>query len=125
MSVRRNQPTGATLPDGALPIARQALAESRLRGLPVAEEYRVISDRLYRSGFRDLPPGVLVEWIERAIEEDYERFLELRALGERFFAAIAAGDLAQAAWTLAADLDRDARQRVIDGLRRLNELDDA
>jgi hypothetical protein len=123
MSVRRNRPTGATLPEAALPIARQALAESRLRGLPVAEEYRVISDRLYRSGVRDLPPGVLVEWIERAVEEEYERFLALRALGERFHAALAAGDLAQAAWTLAADLDTDARLRIIDGLRRLNELE--
>ncbi|MGH9176027.1 MAG: hypothetical protein ACRD1H_16795, partial [Vicinamibacterales bacterium] len=84
MSVRRNRPTGATMPDTALPVARQALFESRLRGLPAAEEYRVISDRLYRSGVRDLPPGALIDWIERTVEEEYERFLELRALGERF-----------------------------------------
>ncbi|MEX1158571.1 MAG: hypothetical protein WEC79_06560 [Thermomicrobiales bacterium] len=123
MSVRRNHPTGATIPDAGLRVATQALAESRLRGLPAAEEYRVISDRLYRSGVRDLPPGVLIEWIERAVEADYERFLELRALGERFHASIAAGDLAQAAWTLGADLDHAARQRLIDGLVRLNELE--
>ncbi|HEX2282194.1 MAG TPA: hypothetical protein VHG52_10595 [Thermomicrobiales bacterium] len=123
MSVRRNRQTGATIPDAGLPVARQALAESRLRGLPAAEEYRVISDRLYRSGIRDLPPGVLIDWIERAVEADYERFIELRALGERFHSAIAAGDLAQAAWTLGADLDRDSRQRLIDGLTRLNELE--
>ena len=56
------------MPEAGLPVARQALAESRLRGLPAAEEYRVISDRLYRSGIRDLPPGVLIDWIERAVE---------------------------------------------------------
>lgn len=123
MSVRRNRQTGATIPDAGLSVARQALAESRLRGLPAAEEYRVISDRLYRSGVRDLPPGVLIEWIEQSVEDDYERFLALRALGERFHPSIAAGDLAQAAWTLGADLDPAARQRLIDGLIRLNELD--
>lgn len=123
MSVRRNRQTGATIPEAGLPVARQALAESRLRGLPAAEEYRVISDRLYRSGVRDLPPGVLIDWIEHAVEADYEHFLTLRALGERFHAAIAAGDLAQAAWTLATDLDPAARQRLIDGLVRLNALD--
>ncbi|HEX5166108.1 MAG TPA: hypothetical protein VFV93_11980 [Thermomicrobiales bacterium] len=104
-------------------MAHQALAESRLRGLPVAEEYRVISDRLYRAGVRDLPPGVLIDWIEQTVEEEYEHFLELRALGERFHTAIAAGDLAQAAWNLAADLDPQARQRLIDGLIRLNQLE--
>jgi hypothetical protein len=123
MSVRRDRQTGATIPEAGLPVARQALAESRLRGLPAAEEYRVISDRLYRSGVRDLPPGVLIDWIERAVEENYERFLELRALGERFHAAIATGDIARAAWTLGAELDRDTRQRLIDGLTRLNELE--
>ena len=123
MSVRRNRQTGATIPEAGLPVARQALAESRLRGLPAAEEYRVISDRLYRSGIRDLPPGVLIDWIEHAVEADYERYIELRALGERFHAAIAAGDLAQAAWTLGAGLDRDTRQRLIDGLIRLNDLE--
>jgi len=123
MSVRRNRQPGATIPETALSVARQALAESRLRGLPAAEEYRVISDRVYRSGVRDLPPGVLIDWIEQAVESDYEHFLALRALGERFHSAIAAGDLARAAWTLAADLDSAARQRLIDGLSRLNELD--
>ena len=123
MSVRRNRQTAATIPDAGLPVARQALAESRLRGLPAAEEYRVISDRLYRSGVRDLPPGALIDWIERAVEAEYEHFIELRALGERFHAAIAAGDLAQAAWTLGADLDRNTRQRLIDGLTRLNQLE--
>jgi hypothetical protein len=123
MSVRRDRQTGATIPESGLPVARQALAESRLRGLPAAEEYRVISDRLYRAGIRDLPPGVLIDWIERAVEEDYEHFLELRALGERFHAAIATGDLVRAAWTLGAELDVDARQRLIDGLARLNELE--
>jgi hypothetical protein len=124
MSVRRNRPTSASLPEGSIPVARQALAESRLRGLPVAEEYRVISDRLYRSGVRDLPPGVLIDWIEATVEADYEHFLSLRELGQRFYAAIAAGDIAQAAWSLAEDLDRDARQRLIDGLTRLNEIED-
>ena len=123
MSVRRNRQTGAMIPEAGLPVARQALAESRLRGLPAAEEYRVISDRLYRSGIRDLPPGALIDWIERSVEAEYERFIELRALGERFHAAIASGDLAQAAWTLGADLDRDTRQRLIDGLMRLNDLE--
>jgi hypothetical protein len=111
------------LPEAAVPVARLALAESRLRGLPAAEEYRVISDRLYRSGVRDLPPGVLIDWIEATVEVDYEHFLALRELGQRFHAAIAAGDLAQAAWSLAADLDCEARQRLIDGLSRLNELE--
>jgi hypothetical protein len=124
MSVRRNRQPAATIPEAGLPVARQALAESRLRGLPAAEEYRVVSDRLYRSGVRDLPPGALIDWIEQAVEVDYERFLALRALGERFHASIAAGDLAQAAWTLAAELDPAARQRLIDGLVRLNALDD-
>ncbi len=123
MSVRRNRQTGAVIPEAALPVARQALAESRLRGLPAAEEYRVISDRVYRSGVRDLPSGALIDWIEQAVESDYEHFLALRALGERFHSAIAAGDLAQAAWTLATDLDNVSRQRLIDGLLRLNELD--
>ena len=123
MSVRRNRQNIVALPEAALPVARQALAESRLRGLPAAEEYRVISDRLYRSGVRDLPPGVLIEWIERSVGENYEQYLNLRALGERFHAAIAAGDLAQAAWTLAADFDPSTRQRLIDGLQRLNDLE--
>ncbi len=123
MSVRRNRHTGTTIPEAGLPVARQALAESRLRGLPAAEEYRVISDRLYRSGVRDLPPGALIDWIERAVEDDYEHFLTLRALGERFYAAIASGDLARAVWTLGESLDPPTRQRLIDGLTRLNELE--
>lgn len=123
MSVRRDRQHRSTIPDAGLPVAQQALAESRLRGLPAAEEYRVISDRLYRSGVRDLPPGALIDWIEHAVEADYEHFLSLRALGERFHAALAVGDLAQAAWTLAADLDSSARQRLINGLIRLNEID--
>ncbi len=123
MSVRRNRQTGATIPEAGILVARQALAESRLRGLPAAEEYRVISDRLYRSGIRDLPPGALIDWIERTVEVEYERFIELRALGERFHAAIAAGDLAQAAWSLGAELDRESRRRLIDGLIRLNDLE--
>jgi hypothetical protein len=124
MSVRRNRPTSASLPEGSIVVARQALAESRLRGLPVAEEYRVISDRLYRSGVRDVPPGVLIDWIESTVEADYEHFLNLRELGQKFYAAIAAGDTAHAAWSLAEDLDREARQRLIDGLIRLNEIED-
>jgi len=124
MSVRRNRPTSTSLPEASIPVARQALAESRLRGLPAAEEYRVISERLYRSGVRDLPPGVLIDWIEQTVEQDYEHLLALRELGQRFHPAIAAGDLAQAAWTLAEDLDRNARQRLIDGLVRLNTLED-
>jgi hypothetical protein len=125
MSLRRDRQCTATIPEAGLPVAQQALAESRLRGLPAAEEYRVISDRLYRSGVRDLPPGALIDWIEHEVEADYEHFLALRALGERFHAAIASGNLARAAWTLAADLDPDARQRLIDGLIRLNEIDEA
>lgn len=123
MSVRRNQHEQTTLPAGATDIARHALAECRLRGLPAAEEYRVIADRLYRNGHRDLPPGALLAWIEDAISAEYERFLELRALGDRFHGAIARGDLAQAAWTLATELDIGSRQRLVDGISRLNEIE--
>jgi hypothetical protein len=123
MSVRRNWSTETLLPPAAFPVARQALAESRLRGLPAAEEYRVIADRLYRAGFRDLPAGALIEWIERAVEDEYQRFLDLRALGERFHQSLATGNLAQVAWELALELDPAARRRLVDGLRRLDELE--
>jgi hypothetical protein len=125
MSVRRDQPQTlrAQLPDEAVGVARQALAESRLRGLPAAEEYRVVADRLYRHGIRDLPPGTLVAWIEQEVADDYERFLRLRALGDQLSAAVAAGDLARAAWLLACELDPDSRRRLMDGIRRLNEVE--
>ncbi|HUG14667.1 MAG TPA: hypothetical protein VMM78_06570 [Thermomicrobiales bacterium] len=123
MSVRRNPHAQTTLHPDATDLARQALAECRLRGLPAAEEYRVIADRLYRAGFRDLPPGRLLAWIEESVSVNYERFIELRALGDRFLGSIARGDLAQAAWTLAAELDSEARQRLIDGIIRLNEIE--
>jgi hypothetical protein len=123
MSVRRNQHEQTTLHPEAAEIAHQALAECRLRGLPAAEEYRVIADRLYRSGYRDLPPGHLVAWIEETVAVEYERFIGLRAFGDRFHEALARGDLAQAAWSLAAELDPDARQRLIDGIVRLNEIE--
>lgn len=122
MSVRRDAAADAALPDGAEPVARLALAECRLRGLPAAEEYRVIADRLYRSGFRDLPPGLLVEWIERAVAADYERLLRLRALGERLCAAIAADDVATAGWLLGSELDPAARARLVAGLQRIDQL---
>jgi hypothetical protein len=123
MSVRRNQQEQNTLHAEATEVARHALAECRLRGLPAAEEYRVVADRLYRSGFRDLPPGALLAWIEDTVASEYERFLKLRALGDRFHGAIARGDLAQAAWTLATELDSCARQRLIDGISRLNDIE--
>jgi hypothetical protein len=125
MSVRRDQPQAfrAQLPAEAVAVARQALAESRLRGLPAAEEYRVVADRLYRHGIRDLPPGTLVAWIEQEVADDYERFLRLRALGDQLSAAVAAGDLARAAWLLACELDPDSRRRLMDGIRRLNEVE--
>ena len=80
-----------------------ALAETRLRGLPAAEEYRVIADRLYRRGIRDLPPGALLAWIEDAVADDYERLLRLRAFGDQLHEAIAADDPGRAAWLLACD----------------------
>jgi hypothetical protein len=125
MSVRRDQPPPlrTLLPADAVAVARRALTESRLRGLPAAEEYRIVADRLYRHGFRDLPSGALVAWIEQEVEADYERFLRLRALGDQLNAAVAAGDLARAAWLLACELDPDARRRLIDGIRRLNEVE--
>src|SRR4051812_27833118 len=98
MTHEHRQPANASLAEAAIPIALQALRESRLRGLPAAEEYRVIIDRLYRHGFRDLPPGALLAWIEETVAQEYERLLELRALGDRLFGAVAAGDLPRAAW---------------------------
>jgi hypothetical protein len=123
MSVRGQQPRHSTLPPEAEPTARQALAEARLRGLAAAEEYRLIADRLYRAGFRDLPSGGLVHWIEETVAADYERLLALRALGERLHTAVAAGDLARAAWLLACEMDPGARLRLLDGVRRLTEID--
>ena len=123
MSVRRDGSIQTLLPAGALPVARQALAESRLRGLPAAEEYRVVADRLYRQGFRDLPSGSLISWIEQEVEDDYERFLYLRSLGDQINAAVAAGDLARAAWLLACEIEPDSRRRLADGIRRLNEVE--
>ena len=104
-------------------MARRALSETRLRGLSAAEEYRVIADRLYRAGFRDMPPGALIDWIERTVATEYEHFLEVRALGDRLCAAIAEGDHARAAWEIACELDPDSRGRLIDGIRKLNEIE--
>ncbi len=113
----------SSVPTEADAFARTALAETRLRGLPAAEEYRVIADRLYRLGIRDLPPGALLAWIDDAVAADYERLLQLRALGDRLHEAIAAGDPARAAWLLACELDGVARERLIAGIRKLNEFD--
>src|SRR6185503_19382903 len=45
---QQHRPTmSAFLPEPALATARQALRETRLRGLSAAEEYRVIADRSY------------------------------------------------------------------------------
>lgn len=125
MSVRRepNHPISTILPPQAIPVARRALDETRLRGLPVAEEYRVIADRLYRAGFRDMPPGSLVAWIEETVQAEYEHFLELRRLGDRLCSAIAAGDHARAAWEIACDLSPNSRARLIEGIRKLNEVE--
>ena len=127
MSVRRDRyqphPIATILPPEAIPVARRALGETRLRGLSAAEEYRVIADRLYRGGFRDMPPGAVIAWIEETVQAEYEHFLEVRALGDRLCAALSAGDHARAAWEIACELDPDSRQRLIDGLRRLNEVE--
>jgi hypothetical protein len=112
------------LPPPAVAVARETLAETRLRGLPAAEEYRVIADRLYRAGFRDLPPGTLITWIEETVETEYERLLALRALGERIHSHIAAGDLAGASWEIACELDPETRKRLVNGILRLNEIDE-
>jgi hypothetical protein len=114
----------SSLPSEASEVARVALAETRLRGLPAAEEYRVIADRLYRCGIRDLPPGALLDWIDDAVAADYERLLQLRALGDQLHEALASGDAARAAWLLACELDHPARARLIAGVQRLNDLDD-
>lgn len=124
MSVRRNLPPDTEIPEGAASVARRALTETRLRGLPAAEEYRVIADRLYRAGFRDMPSGALVRWIESEVAADYERLLEIRALGERLASRLAAGDLAGAAWDIACDLAPEERRRLAAGIQRLIELDD-
>lgn len=123
MSVRRDGVAGAVLPEDVASVAWLALAESRLRGLAAAEEYRVIAERLYRAGFRDLPSGALIEWIEATVAHEYEQLLRLRSLGEQLAGAIVGGDLARAAWLLASDLDCDSRQRLIDGLQRMNHLE--
>lgn len=125
MSVRRPHSTETLLPPPAVAVAREALDESRLRGLPAAEEYRVIADRLYRAGFRDLPSGTLIAWIEATVESEYERLLSLRALGERIYSRVAAGDLASASWEIACELSPESRKRLIDGLQRLNEIDES
>jgi hypothetical protein len=124
MSVRRDRTVRVVLPPEAEPVARLALAEARLRGLAAAEEYRVIADRLYRAGVRDLPSGLLLDWIEATVATDYEELLRLRSLGEHLCGSIAAGDIAGAAWRLASELDVASRQRLIDGLERMNDLDD-
>ena len=123
MSQQRSRTPLSSLPAEALSVARLALVETRLRGLPAAEEYRVIADRLYRGGCRDLAPGALLTWIEDAVAEDYERLLRLRAFGDQLHEAIAAGEAGRAAWLLACELDSPARERLIAGLQRLNELD--
>jgi hypothetical protein len=124
MSQQRSRTPLSSLPADAAEVARVALSETRLRGLPAAEEYRVIADRLYRRGIRDLPPGALLAWIDDAVAADYERLLQLRALGDQLHEALAAGDPARAAWLLACELDNAARERLIAGVRRLNDLDD-
>lgn len=123
MSLRRNDAVKAIIPPEAARVAWLALAEARLRGLAAAEEYRVIADRLYRAGFRDLPSGALLDWIETTVAGEYERLLALRALGERLFGAIVNDDLAQAAWLLASELDRASRDRLIAGLQRLDHVE--
>ncbi|HRA30384.1 MAG: hypothetical protein V9F06_07835 [Thermomicrobiales bacterium] len=118
-------PADISLPEPAASVARRALIEARLRGLPAAEEYRVITERLYRAGFRDMPPGMLVSWIETEVAADYEHLLEIRALGERVFSRLASGDLAAAAWAIACELSPDERQRLTAGIHRLQELDES
>lgn len=124
MTDERRMSDMSSLPTDAARIARQALAESRLRGLPAAEEYRVIADRLYRGGYRDLPAGALLAWIEHAVAADYERLLRLRAFGDELHAALAAGDTARVALRLAAELDGATRAWLIDELCRLNDVVD-
>jgi hypothetical protein len=124
MSQQRSRTPLSSLPADAVEVARVALSETRLRGLPAAEEYRVIADRLYRRGIRDVSPGALLAWIDDAVAADYERLLQLRALGDQLHEALAAGDPARAAWLLACELDNPARERLIAGVRRLAELDD-
>lgn len=111
------------LPEPAAAVARRALTETRLRGLSAAEEYRVITERLYRAGFRDMPPGVLVNWIESEVADHYEHLLEVRALGERVYSRLAAGDLATAAWEIACELSPDERERLAAGLARMIQLE--
>lgn len=124
MSIQRNLPPETQIPEPAVSVARRALTETRLRGLPAAEEYRVIAERLYRAGFRDMPSGALVSWIESEVAADYEHLLEIRALGERVFSRLAAGDLAAAAWEIACELSPEERCRLAAGIDRLRELDD-
>lgn len=104
-------------------VAWLALAEARVRGLAAAEEYRVIADRLYQSGVRDLPSGALIEWIEATVASEYEELLRLRSLGEQLARAVATGDLARVAWQLGSELDTDSRRRLIDGLEHIDRLE--
>ncbi len=124
MSIKRDLPPETMLPERAVSVARRALTETRLRGLPAAEEYRVIAERLYRAGFRDMPSGALVRWIESEVAADYEHLLEIRALGQRVFSRLA-GDLAAAAWEIACEVSPEERARLTAGIARLSELDPA
>ena len=123
MRYQSDSPTNALLPEPAARVARRALTETRLRGLPAAEEYRVITERLYGAGFRDLPAGTLIHWIESEVEADYEHLLEIRALGEKVYSRLASGDLAAAAWEIACQLSPEERDRLAAGIARLIEND--
>ncbi|MCO5178177.1 MAG: hypothetical protein M9890_14575 [Thermomicrobiales bacterium] len=118
-----DSPTEAVLPEPAARVARRALTETRLRGLPAAEEYRVITDRLYGAGFRDFPAGTVIQWIETEVAAEYEHLLEIRALGEKVYSRLASGDLASAAWEIACQLSPSERERLAAGIARLIEHD--
>ncbi len=70
-----------------------------------------------------MPSGALVSWIEAEVAADYEHLLEIRALGERVFSRLAAGDLAAAAWEIACELSPDERHRLAAGIDRLIRID--
>ena len=123
MRRQHDSPTDALLPEPAAQVARLALTETRLRGLPAAEEYRVITDRLYGAGFRDFPAGTVIHWIETEVAADYEHLLEIRALGERVYSRLASGDLAAAAWEIACQLSPVERERLAAGVARLIKHD--
>jgi len=123
MTQQRTNQLNVSLPPEATAVPQQALREARLRGLAAAEEYRVIADRLYRHGFRDLPPGALVDWIAEAVGQEYEQLVALRGLGERLHGAVAAGDLARAAWLLICELPPETRARLAAGMRKLDGLE--